>query len=784
MNEQPGPDRHGDQTQDEAAKRRSSNRLAVRSDEHAGVTLTPARGRALPPVPGAVPLPAAPESDLWNYLTVLRRRWAIVVGAFAIVVAGAGIGTLLTTPVYRSSGTIEIRKQAAEVVPVDALFQVERISDQYLQTQYALLRSPALSRRAVTDASFVAELNARGLISDSSADAAADDVEALARDVARGLGVDPVTGSRIVRVRYDSYDPWLAAAVVSAVFKHFIASREEAAAAALHALAGQADSVRRHVEIAEEKLQQFVRSSGLGEVVGASGMVENGPQERLRNLMRELTAAETETYRAAAASGPGASDPTTLDSELLRQLRTRISDAQREYARVTTTFTDSFPRARQLKNELTQLETLLEQEQRRVSDTMGSQYQIARRRRALLEAAVAEQRAALDNLASKAAEYDRLKREVDAHNQLYATLRQKHKEATVSVALSTMDIAVLDAPTPALRPIKPSPRRDLPLAVIVGLVIGIGLAFLRDYMDTSVRTAEEVATLGNVPVLALIPSAPRRAPRRALNGRSQGASLVSVDRAARAHSALTEAFSGLRTSVLFNSTDEVPRSLLITSAQPGEGKTTISTNLAISLTALGRRVLLVDADTRRPTVHRVFRIHRDNGLSDFLTSAIDWRDTVQYNVLPLLDVIPAGSSGHSAADLLSGIEMSSLITEAEAEYDFVIIDAPALFINAADARILAPSVTGVLLVVRSGSTPRDLLRQMIGQIPNLMGVVLNDLNPNQFPAYYREYGEPATNANGRAAGRDARHFQSATAVMENGTGKRAGGTASAGRTGL
>src|SRR5687768_3973044 len=219
MNKLPGPDRNGEHRPE------GSNRIALRNDAAA---VTPARG--LPPVHTAVPLPGAPEADIWKYLGVLRRRWAIVLGSFALIVIGTGIGTALTTPMYRSTGTIEIRKQASEVVPVDALFQVERNSEQYLQTQYALLRSPALSRRAVLDEDFVAQLKTRGVISDTASDGGAAQLAALAEDVANELSVDPVTGSRLVKVRYDAADPWLAAGVINSVFEHFIDCRAEAAA--------------------------------------------------------------------------------------------------------------------------------------------------------------------------------------------------------------------------------------------------------------------------------------------------------------------------------------------------------------------------------------------------------------------------------------------------------------------------------------------------------------------------------------------------------------------------
>jgi succinoglycan biosynthesis transport protein ExoP len=709
--------------------------VEVASNGSAGLTHVRTR------LPGAG-LPPDSDSDLSKYLRALQSRWKIIVATFAVVVLGTAVGTALATPRYRATGTIEIRKQAAEVVPVDALFQVERISDQYLQTQYGLLRSPALSQRAVQDPSFVRELRNRGFLSDTAAGGEAAQLTALAKHVAEELTVNPIAGSRLVKVAYEATDPWLAAAVVNSVFTHFIAARDAAATAALTALAQQADSVRADIRAAEHTLQTFVTTNGLGEAgLGGPATLENVPQERLRLLQQELTLAETDGFRAAAAYGSTAADRRTLDSELLKSLRLRLAEAQGEYARLRSTFTDSYPRAKQVKNELRELDLLLAQEQRRIAATMGSQYKTARRRRDLLQAAVNDQRARLDSLAAKAAEYDRLRREVDGHNQMYAALQQKRREAALSAALATMDVSVLDAPVAPDDPVSPNPRRDLPLAACVGLLLGLGLAFLRESLDTSVRTPEELNTLGGVPVIAMIPSvAPLRPRNRTFAALPRGVSnLLRGDRQAKSYSALTEAFSGLRTSVLFNAREAQSRSLLITSAQPAEGKTTISTNLSISLTVLGRRVLLIDADIRAATLHQIFGIDRVHGLTDIMSGVTDWRSTVRANVLPLLDVIPAGSSADHPSDLLSANDLSAMVREAEAEYDFVILDAPALFINAADTRLLAPAVDGVVVVIRSGSTPRGLLQRMVAQVPNVIGVVLNDLNLRRFPSYYRPY---------------------------------------------
>lgn len=358
----------------------------------------------------------------------------------------------------------------------------------------------------------------------------------------------------------------------------------------------------------------------------------------------------------------------------------------------------------------------------------------------MLQAAVRDQRRQLDSIASGVAEYNRLRRDLERQDELFGTLDQKREEATIAAALSVMDAGVLDLATTPISPISPMPRRDIPVGALAGLMLGIGLAFVRHLADRSIRTVEDVQGVTGAPVLAMIPAESFPAAHGiGVVGNGSKDHWHRIDQLEAAYSPLKEAFSALRTSMLYDLSGEERRTLLVTSSQPNEGKTTVSTNLAISLARLGRRVLLVDADIRRPSLHRVFGMDMGYGLSEYLAGHEHWTDLVRPGSVPGLEVLQAGSDGRSPADSLSSERTRLLLEEAQEIYDFVLLDAPALFLAAPDARILSHMVDGVVLVVRKGVATREVVQQLVGQVENLVGVVLNDMDMRSLPAYYREY---------------------------------------------
>jgi succinoglycan biosynthesis transport protein ExoP len=349
------------------------------------------------------------------------------------------------------------------------------------------------------------------------------------------------------------------------------------------------------------------------------------------------------------------------------------------------------------------------------------------------------------------------------------------KEAGVSAGVNASNIRIVDAAVAPTKPVSPRPILNLGLALLLGLGCGIGAAFLQEHLDDTLKNSDDIERLLHVPSLALIPSrdslnhtsagvyeAAERTPALS-NGNGNQASLmkssenawIRIDGNGTQHSAFSEAFCGLRTSVLLSAAGRPPRSLTFVSAEPGEGKTTIASNLAISLAQLGKRVLLIDGDMRRPCVHKLFDIEdRSEGLVTCLTGDQAWRQLVRPTGMADLSCLVCGPVPPNPSELLSSDRMQMLIREAMVDYDFVLVDAPPL-LNVADGRILATMVEGAILVVKGGFTPRELAQQAQLHIrdvgAHLIGVVLNDVDVRlngYYKAYYKYGGYGETNGHG------------------------------------
>jgi capsular exopolysaccharide synthesis family protein len=737
-----------------------------------------------------------PPPDLLGYWRVLRkRRWTILT-LFTVVFLGVLIGTLKTKPVFEARALLEIEKENPNILTVKELFELETVSDTYLETQYKVLRSDALARRVILQLRLdrLAEFNpaassphtVAAAVPGSSASQedslpGPDAMQATLASYHQRLTVTPVKRSRLVELSFESHDPELAAAVVNALADNYIEQslevRWQATQKASEWLAQQLDSLKVKLERSEEELQQYARANGLLFLETREGQPEHILDERLRQLQEELTRAQAERFERESRyrlveTGQFAALPGG-DSSVAADLLLRLAELRRERAELATMFTGEYPRVRQLDNQIAEVERLLAAEHTRMAQRIRNEYEAALRRERMLTQAFAEQQQLRNQIAERSVQYNILKREAETNRELYEGLLQRLKEAGVSSGIKSSNIRIVDRASTPRKPSKPNLPLNLVLGAVLGMGIGIGAALLTDYLDNTVKGSEDIERTLRLPALAFIPAVeslagarggvygrlPKLPGGRRLAGRAArrpngkpatdgAAEWVRIDHPELERSALAEAFASLRTSVLLSAADRPPRTLLVTSAQPGEGKSTVSTNLAISLAQLGQRVLLIDGDMRRPSVHRAFGLSRQQGLASYLAGAADWPALVQPTGVTGLDALVCGPVPPNPAELLSGERMQTLLRETAKQYHMVILDSPPL-LNVSDARVLATRVEGVVLVVKSGVTPRELVHRARahaeGVGANLIGVVLNHLDVRAadsygYPYYRYDYG--------------------------------------------
>ncbi|HEV8383777.1 MAG TPA: polysaccharide biosynthesis tyrosine autokinase [Candidatus Acidoferrales bacterium] len=743
--------------------------------------------RRAPSAPAPVPtieMEAAP--DLLAYWSVLRKRRWMVLTVFVIFVGIVLLGTLKQKPVFRSRGLIEIQKENPEILTVKEMFELENVSDSYLESQYKILESDTLARRVIAQLGLEQReefnpppgwlgrlLGSKEIL--SAAERETETRETTLKRFRERLTIEPVKRSRLVLVSFESQSAALAARVVNTLASNYIDQnlevRWEATQKASEWLSQQLVNMKSKLEKSEMEMQQYVRENGLLFLQSEQGAPENIVNERLRQLQEERTRAQAARYEKEALyrlvqAGDFGSLPGVFDSKLMQDLTVRLAEVRQQHAQLAATFQADYPRVKQLQSQIDEMETVLAGERERAAHRITNEYQAALRREKLIEQAFVEQQRQAETIAERSVQYNILKREVDTNKQLYDGLLQRLKEAGVSAGLKASNIRVVDAAEPPKRPARPNLLLNAAWAILLGAMLGVGAAFLQEYLDNTLKTSEDVERFLRLPSLAVIPAAQtlngrhgaygygaygraeRHAALTAGGERDDGAPIMRagwyrIDTGSH-HAALSEAFRGLRTSVLLSSAERPPRSLLITSSRPNEGKTTVAINLAISLAQLGQRVLLIDGDLRRPSVHKAFGMQEEDGLVRYLTGGADWRACVRATSQPGLDVLVCGPLPPNPAELLSSERMRALLAQASAEYGMVVSDSPPL-LNVADSRILATMVEGMVLVVEGGGTPREMARrsqaaaQHVGA--NLIGVVLNKLDARHdgYGYYYYRY---------------------------------------------
>ena len=747
--------------------------------------------------------------DLLEYWRVIQKRYATVLIALLVVFLIGMFATFRGKPVYEARALIEIQKENPDVPTLQELFQIEGVSDAYIETQNRILKSENLARRVILQLgleklpeftkrsgswqeSREKQSPASGVAITGGAAKLAVPEEVL-KNFEERLIVEPVKRSRLIEVTFESNDPKIAAQVVNTLTSAYIdanlEARWEAAQKASDWLAQQLLGMKAKLEKSEDELQKYGRENGLLFLETEKGTSENIVVQRLRELQQELTKAQAERYGKESLyrlleDKDYAALPGVFDNKLIQDLTARLADLKREQSRLSANFNPGYPRVKELQSQIDESTAMLEAERARAAGGIANDYKAAVSHEEMLRKAFTEQERQANDIAGKSVQYNILKREADTNKQLYVGLLSKLKETGVSSSLKATNIRVVDPAYPPRKFARPRIMLDLSITLILGVCLGIAAAFLQEHLDNTLKNSEDIERFLQIPALGSVPAVALSGNARRLHGfsgtvRMLGAEGHSESNGANGanglngasggkngvgevpgkwnriempegnghqHGALAEAFHGLRTSVLLSTAKRPPATLLVTSAQQGEGKTTVAANLAASLAQLGDSVLLIDADLRRPSLQKFFQVSRSTGLVNYLTGNCDWRSLV-WQAAPIgVSVLFCGPVPPNPADLLSSEYMRSLLRDAAKEYKFVVLDSPPL-LNLADSRILATLVDGVILVVGGGTTPRDLVQRAylsaVDAGSHVIGATINfaDVRNDYYYSGYHEEAE-------------------------------------------
>lgn len=707
---------------------------------------------------GVSPAAAEGPSVIVQYLRIARRwRWVIVGATVACVLLGL-VATLLMTPKYTATATVEIARESNKVADIQGVEREATAFDQeFYQTQYGLLRSRALSERIATQLRLVDDPKFYERFKYTSDKPAFRPVngryptsgraerQRIAGEILRqNVSINPTRLSRLVDISFTSADPNFSARVANAWAENFIQTNLERK---IQATSYGRNLLQRQLTLQKERLddsqRQLVAYASAQQIINlpAQGSGTGGPTTVERSIVADdlaalnaaLSQATAERIQAEARAqqgGRGGASTEALRNQAINGLRQRRAELAAEYQRMMVQFEPGYPAAKAIQNQINQLDQSIAREEGRVSGSVQADYREAQQRERALQARVNELKASYLDNRRRSIQYNIYQQEVDTNRALYDGLLQRYKEVGVAGGVGVNNISVVDTADVPQRPSSPRLVLNLLVSLLAGLGLGALAAFALEQMDEAIADPAEVERRLGLPLLGSVPKvADGSTPRDALLDRK---------------SDLVDAYLAINTNLGFTTEHGVPRSLSVTSTRPAEGKSTTALALATMLARAGKRTILVDGDMRSPSVHHLGGVDHDKGLSNFLAGD----DNIDALTFPMSDLgfvaMSAGPIPPNAAELLTGNRLSVLIDRLLERFDHVVIDSPPVM-GLADAPLIASRVEGVVYAVESHGIRSSLVKTALGRLASanarIFGGVLTKFEARKAHyGYGYEYG--------------------------------------------
>lgn len=719
------------------------NSMTAISLEHGNEGLPPAAGERVGEW-RAIDLRA-----LWS--AVYRNRILAAVTVIVFLAIGVLV-TFLSTPIYSATARIQIDLQAAkilegsEVAPSAAM----QDGDRYLQTQIDVIKSRGLARQVAEElrlfrgTGFLTTMNVRPTdkpegIYTVEQTRREQVLDALQSNLEVKLPVD----STVASITFRSPDRKLSAQVANAFASKFIVSnlqrKYETSAYARQFLSQQLEQTRQRLEESERSVIDYARGArlidtGAGQAAGTPGAgarsLVTASLVQLNQSYAEAMAARVaaeQKWREASAT-PLMNLPEVLASPAIQNLVQERARVQGEFDQAAQRYRPDHPAQQQASAQIRTLNRQIERLASNLRDGVRQGYEVARRQELALEQRLSGLK---DNTLAeqdRSVRYNILRREADTNRALYDALLARYKEVSATSGITANNISLVDRADPPIYQVWPKPLLNIAIAMLAGMLASFGLVLLRDHFDDAIRSVEDVERKLNMPMIGLVPALGSGSePRNKLQDKK---------------SELSEAYSALRGALLLSTPTGAPHSLLVTSSGPAEGKSTSAYAIALSFAQIGRRVVLVDGDMRKPAQHRNFEVQNQTGLANILAQQ-DGIDAVLVKTAQLnLDFIPSGPVPINPAELIVGTGMRALLEELKNRYDIVVFDGPPV-LGLADAPALASQIDNTLFVVEAnrvhGRQARAAIDRLLGSNANMIGILLTKFDARSI-GYSTNYG--------------------------------------------
>ncbi|HUZ03884.1 MAG TPA: polysaccharide biosynthesis tyrosine autokinase [Acidobacteriaceae bacterium] len=691
-----------------------------------------------------------------NLLTLRKRKWIVIAAVF---IGGVfGVVKAVTTPkVYTAGGTIQVRPGAANEYRVSGQSGMgQEDLGVRLETEVSILQSSSLLLKVAEELKLEDNpvfLGPKATVHHLDPNDRAVQ-EQMIGFLSGGLAIHRIPKTEIIDIEFTSLSPKLSAEVVNTLIQDYVERSFQTRYASTQRvsqwLQSQLNDLRQNVESSQVKLEELQKKLG---VLRFSDQTHDLEVTTLDNLTRAASDAKIHSilaearYRMLTSANPDLIDgsPNVMGSSnasLLATLRNQETSLETQYAQLSSQYGPNYPTVRQLQAEMRQNQKAIDLEEKRVVAQAKTEYETASKDQTMTQSMLDNEISGAYKLRDDMAQYVLLQREFESNRTLYEGLLSRLREAGIEAGLTSSEIDVIDV---ARIPMLPSGMRRLSrvmVGLMFGLFGGVALAFFTDSLDTSLRTVHDIETISELPSLAVIPRARKLLPRTIAED-TRTAAMKNVDVLGQPNSQFAEAFRSLRTALMLSGVGQPPQVVLVTSSTPAEGKSTIATNLATVLAFRDAKVLLIDADLRRPTIHSRFGISGKIGLSTVLSGSTPFDDALQtIPEIPNLYMLSSGPVPPFPTELIASKEMSDLILHCRGRFTHIVIDSPPI-LTITDGIVLAPQCDAVLLVVRYGRASKHSVRRardlMLRSAVRMGGTVINAVDTSS-QRYYGYYG--------------------------------------------